>query len=104
MGDMNSKDKYEIVSLSQIRQGRRGRHHELVTTIFDQLQKIGDGQAIKLPLGKPGKAFVSNLRAALLRAAASRNIKVGTYSEDGYIYVWRRTAATRRYERARRGG
>ena len=98
---MKSTTKYETVSLSHLRQGRRGKHYKAVVAIFDQLRNLDDGQAIKVPVGDPGRASVSNLRAAVMRAGASRGINVGTYSADGYLYVWRRTAGTRRYERAR---
>jgi aryl-phospho-beta-D-glucosidase BglC (GH1 family) len=46
---------------------------------------------------------IQKIRAALARAATSRDRKVATYSDDEGFYVWNRTRKTERYERNIKG-
>src|SRR5207253_3607798 len=91
--------KYESISLSELRQGRLGKHHELVENILRQLRALPEGQAIKIPLNSVNGLSRANLRSAIVRAASSRAIRVSTYSDSDYFYVWSRTRNTARYER-----
>ena len=85
--------------VADLRQGRRGKHHELVMPIIDEIAELADGEALVI---SPGafKIPLSHLRSALTKAAVSRDLKIATYSEDGSLYVWRKTAGTSQYERA----
>lgn len=94
--------KYETILLSKLRQGRLGKHHELVENILKQLQTLPEEQAIKIPLGSVNGLSKANLRSAIVRAASSRAIHVSTYSDSNNFYVWSRTRGTARYERKRR--
>ena len=94
--------KYESISLSELRQGRLSKHHELVENILRQLQDLPDEQALKIPLDSVNGLSKANLRAAIVRAASARAMPVSTYSDHDTFYVWSRTRSTARYERKRK--
>jgi hypothetical protein len=96
------RPKYESVWLSELRQGRLGKHHELVENILRQVRDLPEGRAIKIPLDTVNGLSKANLRAALVRAASSRGMTVSTYSDRDCFYVWSRTRDTAKYERKRK--
>ena len=90
---------FERIRLEDLRQGRRGKHHELVMPIVDEVAELADGEAIIIP----ATAFdipLGNLRSALTKAGVTRGLRIGTYSEGGALYAWRKTTKTREFERA----
>jgi len=97
------ENKLERVALNELRQGRRGKHKKLVTSILDEMSTLADGEAIKVPIAAMKGISIQNIRAALVRATTSRSLKVATYSDDEGFYVWKRTKKTERYERKIRG-
>jgi len=101
-GKSDKQPRYESISLSELRQGRLGKHHELVENILRQLRALPEGQAIKIPLNSVNGLSRANLRSAIVRAASSRAIRVSTYSGSGDFYVWSRTRNTARYERKKK--
>ena len=46
----DKRTKYETVPLSELRQGRLGKHYELVQKISRQLEELPEGEAVKIPL------------------------------------------------------
>jgi hypothetical protein len=100
----NKRPKYESVSLSELRQGRLGKHHQLVENILGQLRDLPEGRAVKISLDSLNGLSKANLRSALVRAASSRAMPVSTYSDSDNFYVWNRTRSTAQYERKRKGG
>jgi hypothetical protein len=102
--ERDGRPEYESVSLSELRQGRLGKHHELVENILTQLRDLPEGRAVKIPFDTVKGLSKVNLRSALVRAANSRAMPVSTYSDGDNFYVWSRTRNTAKYERKRRGG
>ena len=100
-GERSDPQKYESVSLDELRQGRLGKHHDMVKNIVDQLKELPDGQAIKIPLDSIGDLSKANLRSVIMRAAEARQMHFSTYSDRDNFYVWNRTAKTAEYERKR---
>jgi hypothetical protein len=96
---MKDRNVFKRIRLADLRQGRRGRHHEAVMHIIQELSGLPDGEAIVVP-AKTFNITLANLRSALMRATASRHIEIATYSEGSTLYVWRKTAASSKYERA----
>jgi hypothetical protein len=96
-------NNFERVALNDLRQGRRGKHNELITDILNAMETLADGEALKVPLAAMKAISIQNLRAALARATASRGLKIATYSDDEGFYVWNRTKKTGRYERNIKG-
>jgi hypothetical protein len=91
--------RFERVPLDELRQGRRGKHNELMERILDELATLPESEAIKVPLAETKGVSVANLRAALARATSSRGLKIATYSDTENFYLWARTKKTVRYER-----
>ena len=81
--------KYERVSLAGIRKGRRGKHHELVTGILEDLETLPSGSALKIPVADCEGVSVNELRAAVSRATKSRQTHAKTHFDGRYFYVWK---------------
>lgn len=81
--------EYEEVPLSELRRGRRGKHHDIVTSILKRLETVSLRSAVKIPLSSGKGVSLANLRAAVTRAATARGLQVETYSDDENLYVWK---------------
>jgi hypothetical protein len=81
--------KYEQVSVTSLRKGRRGRHHDLVNGILEELAALPRGSAIKIPLAGTDGVTLANLRSAMHRATTSRRMRVETSSDDKNFYIWK---------------
>lgn len=93
------RSKFERVSLRELRQGRKGKHHTLITEILGEIDDLSDGQALKIPLTRIKGVPVANLRSSISRATKTRDIKIATYSDAQNFYVWKRTSRTSSFER-----
>jgi hypothetical protein len=93
-----SRDDFERVPLSELRQGRQGKHHDLTTDIAAQIDRLPDGEAMKIPL-EDVHVSLPNLRSAIGRTMLARDIKVGTFSDGKNLFIWKKTAGTAPYER-----
>ena len=91
--------KFERVTLDDLRQGRRGKHHQLTTDVLADLRSLASGEAIKIPFAKLKDVPLANLRAAVSRAATEHGLKIATYSDEENFYVWQRTKKSEQYER-----
>lgn len=67
--------------------GRHGKHRDIVTQILDDLQDLGAGTALKIPLDELPDTKV-NIRSALSRATRKIGITVATAADDEFLYVW----------------
>jgi hypothetical protein len=97
------ENKFERIALNELRQGRRGKHNELIMNVLEEMSTLGNGEALKVPTEALNGVSIQNLRAALARAASSRGLKIATYSDSEGFYVWNRTKKTERYERNIKG-
>ncbi len=84
-----SPAKYERVILSDIRRTRRGKHHDLLGGIFQDLESLPAGSAIKIPLKEPDGTTLANLRSAVHRASVSRGLGIETLSDEENFYIWK---------------
>jgi hypothetical protein len=82
---------YDRVVLANIRRNRRGKHHELIQGIFQDLETLPAGSAIKVPLAEVDGITLANLRSAVHRASASRGLGVETLSDEDNFYIWKDT-------------
>ena len=81
--------KYRQVALSALGRGRRGKHHDLVAGIFQDLESLPKGSAIKIPLAEVDGTTLANLRSAVHRASVSRGLGVETLSDEENFYIWK---------------
>jgi hypothetical protein len=81
--------KYDRVIVADIRRGRRGKHHDLVEGIFQDLESLPVGSAIKIPLDQLDGITLANLRSAVHRASLSRNLGTETLSDADSFYIWK---------------
>lgn len=84
-----STGKYRQVDIASLRRGRRGKHHELVGGILQELLTLTPGSALEIPLADVGGIGLANLRSAVHRAAASENLNIETVADAGKFYVWK---------------
>lgn len=94
MGTKTSKQasshNYERILVSTVKGHRRGRHHDLIAGILQDLETLPSGAAIKVPLAGIHGVSLGNLRSALHRAAAGLKLLIETASDDGHFYVWKK--------------
>lgn len=81
--------KYDRVVLAEIRRGRRGKHHDLVGGIFQDLESLPVGSAIKIPLIEIDGTTLANLRSAVHRASNARGLGIETLSDEENFYIWK---------------
>lgn len=94
--DMKSDEKqaviYETVRIADLRVGRRGKHHELLTTIIKNLEILPAGSALVVPLDSIGKVSLANLRSAVSRSGKAHGLSLVTYSDEKNFYVWKKSS------------
>jgi hypothetical protein len=81
--------RYDRVSLADIRRTRRGKHHDLMGGIFDDLESLPENTAMKIPLSEVDGTTLANLRSAVHRASTSRGLRIETLSDDENFYIWK---------------
>ena len=81
--------KYERVLVASLSKGRRGKHHDLVRDILQDLESLPKGSAIKIPLAETDGVALANLRSAMHRVTTSRRLRVETSSDDKNFYIWK---------------
>ena len=88
-GKSNSTaSNFQSVSQSELPNGRRGKHHAILARVLEDLDTLGKGRAIKIPLAD-FSGTVADLRSAINRATTKRRIEVATSSDEQFLYVWK---------------
>jgi hypothetical protein len=82
--------KYRQVDVSGLNRGRRGKHHDLVAGIVEELQTAPQGAALEVPLGGVGGIGLANLRSAVHRASIAAGITIETLADEKNFYVWKK--------------
>jgi hypothetical protein len=80
---------YQRVILADLRRSRRGRHHDLMRGIFQDLESLPRGSAIKIPLAQVDGTTLANLRSAVHRASTARGLGIETLSDEENFYIWK---------------
>lgn len=81
--------RYRRVDLSSLRKGRRGKHHDLVEGILEELNGVQPGSALEIPLADVNGIGLANLRSAVHRASASAGLAIETLADEKNFYVWK---------------
>jgi hypothetical protein len=94
--DEQAVSQYRTMLVSDLRMGRRGKHHDLVNGILEELDNLAEGSAMIIPLDDIGGVSLANLRSAVSRATKSRGIACETYSDDKSFYIWKQKAGSQK--------
>ncbi|HJT72323.1 MAG TPA: hypothetical protein VJ731_19140 [Terriglobales bacterium] len=78
---------FRTMAQADVPQGRNGKHKQIVTKIISDLDQIGSGTALKIPLSELAESK-EKVRSALNRAAHNANRTVATATDADYLYVW----------------
>jgi hypothetical protein len=78
---------FKTMIQSDVPQGREGKHKQIVTTILRDLDRLGPGSALKVPLADLAQSK-EKVRSALNRATRKVGRHVATASDDSFLYVW----------------
>ena len=88
-----SAARYRQVDVAGLDRGRRGKHHDLVKGILNELRDAPLGAALEIPLAELGIGL-ANLRSAVHRASAGKGISIETLADETNFYVWKKDAST----------
>ncbi|MGC2193655.1 MAG: hypothetical protein WA628_03195 [Terriglobales bacterium] len=84
--------KYRRVEVAALDRSRRGKHHDLVAGIIEELRSAPSGAALEIPLGDVGGIGLANLRSAVHRASTASGLAIETLADEKNFYVWRSAA------------
>ena len=68
--------------------GREGKHKAIITQLLSDIGQLEQGSALKIPLSELSDTK-ENIRAALSRAAAQRDLIIATSSNAEFLFVWK---------------
>jgi hypothetical protein len=91
--DRNPPRRFNVAERSDVPTGRNGKHKSIVTQILKDLEGLGGGQCLKIPLSELPDSKV-NIRSALNRATHKLNRSVATATDEEFLYVWNSLAIT----------
>ena len=79
--------RFESLLQADVPKGRDGKHKLIVTQLLKDLDQLGVGSALRIPLVELPDTK-ENIRSALNRATRQRGIEVATSSDAEFLYVW----------------
>jgi hypothetical protein len=80
--------RFESVLQVDVPKGRDGKHKQIITQLLEDLERLAEGSALKIPLAELPDSK-ENIRSALSRAAGLRKLAIATSSNDEFLYVWK---------------
>ena len=83
---------FQSVLQVDVPKGRDGKHKQIVTQLLSDIDQLGAGSELKIPLSALPDTK-ENIRSALNRATTFRGMEVATSSDAEYLYVWKVEAA-----------
>lgn len=78
---------FKTIAQSDVPQGRNGKHKNIVTKILSDLDQLGKGEAMKVPITQLAESK-EKVRSALNRATRKANRNVATATDAEFLYVW----------------
>lgn len=82
---------FKTMVRADVPQGRNGKHKQIVSVIMNDLERLKDGAAIKVPLADLAESK-EKVRSALNRATRKAGLNVATASDGTFLYVWNITS------------
>jgi hypothetical protein len=83
-----SSMRFESILQLDVPKGRDGKHKQIVSQLLGDIEQLGTGSALKIPLSALPDSK-ENIRAALNRATRQKGIEVATSSDAEFLYVWK---------------
>lgn len=80
--------KFQSILQLDVPKGRDGKHKKIVSQLLSDIEQLGAGTALKVPLSALPDSK-ENIRSALNRATRQKGIEVATSSDEDHLYVWR---------------
>jgi len=86
---MSRKETMNVKTIAQneVPQGRNGKHKGVVTRILSDLDQVGKGIAVKVPIAQLAESK-EKVRSALNRATRKAKRSVATATDNDFLYVW----------------
>jgi hypothetical protein len=84
----NGTANFTSVSRATLPTGRNGKHKSIVGKVLSDLETLGIGDALKIPLAQLSSSK-AKVRSALNRAGHKGGRTIRTSSDDTFLYVWR---------------
>ena len=78
---------FQTVAQLDVPHSRNGKHKKIVSMILDDLDRLKEGAAIRIPLSDLGDSK-ENVRSALNRATRKSKLNVATAADENFLYVW----------------
>ena len=78
---------FQTIAQSDVPQGRNGKHKGMVTKILSDLDHLGKGVAVKIPLAQLAESK-EKVRSALNRVTRKAKRNVATASDAKFLYIW----------------
>lgn len=83
----HSPMNFKTMAVPDVPQGRNGKHKQIVNEILSDLDQVGDGVALKVPLAGLAESK-EKVRSALNRASRKARRTVSTASDAEFLYIW----------------
>jgi hypothetical protein len=78
---------FKTMVQADVPNGRNGKHKLIVSTIVQDLDRLENGAALKVPLHSLVDTK-EKVRSALNRATRKAGRKVATAADDTFLYIW----------------
>lgn len=78
---------FKTMAMVDVPRSRNGKHKKIVAAILRDLDDLGEGAALKVPLAELGDSK-ENVRSALNRATRKSGRVVATSTDENFLYVW----------------
>ena len=85
--------RFESVRQADVPKGRDGKHKRIITQLLSDIDQLTIGSALKVPLADLPDSK-ENIRSALSRAAAQRQLHIATSSNEEFLFVWKTNQTT----------
>ncbi len=91
--DLKNPPRFKSVLQADVPKGRDGKHKAIITELLGSISQLEPGSALRVPLSELPDSK-ENIRAALGRAAAQKNVSIATSSDETYLYIWKTNDGT----------
>lgn len=86
--------RFESMPQADVPKGRDGKHKVIIEQLLSDLDRLPQGNALKVPLSALPDTK-ENVRSALSRATRKLGMDVATSSDEDFLYVWKQDVMTK---------